>query len=178
MCKNEGAGNATLLSKVVLLCRLDYKLEVMKNGQIMETREVSGRGSFTFGRTPGSDFVLEHPSASRLHAVLQYRGADGQAFLYDAGSAHGTFLNKKQIAAKTHVPLRCATCSPCADKSRWRSAVHAVQSADCQASLQVPIQPCPHAQPCLLSYLAAAECRLVCTSGTCLWWVGSASSLA
>lgn len=82
----------------------------MKNGQIVETREVSNRGSFTFGRAPGSDFVLEHPSASRLHAVLQYRGADGQAFLYDAGSAHGTFLNKKQIAPKTHVPIRC----PCA----------------------------------------------------------------
>ncbi len=101
-----------MLSRSLLPRRLDYKLEVMKNGQIMETREVSGRDSFTFGRTPGSDFVLEHPSASRLHAVLQYRGADGQAFLYDAGSAHGTFLNKKQIAAKTHVPLRCHFCIP------------------------------------------------------------------
>ena len=92
--------------------RLDYTLEVMKNGQIVETRSVSGRDSFTFGRTPGSDFVLEHPSASRLHAVLQYRGTDGQAFLYDAASAHGTFLNKKQIPSKTHVPLRCTQAVP------------------------------------------------------------------
>lgn len=84
----------------------------MKNGQIMETRDVSGRDSFTFGRTPGSDFVLEHPSASRLHAVLQYRGSDGKAFLYDAGSAHGTFLNKKQMPSRSHVPLRCAQAVP------------------------------------------------------------------
>ena len=102
-------------------CRLDYKLEVMKNGQIMETREVSSRDSFTFGRTPGSDFVLEHPSASRLHAVLQYRGADGQAFLYDAGSAHGTFLNKKQIAPKTHIPLRCHFACPVQSRRRSTS---------------------------------------------------------
>ena len=93
-------------------CSLDYTLEVMKNGQIVETREVSSSDSFTFGRTPGSDFVLEHPSASRLHAVLQYRGADGQAFLYDAGSAHGTFLNKTQIPSRTHVPLRRAQAVP------------------------------------------------------------------
>ncbi len=78
----------------------------MKNGQIMETKEVSDKDHFTFGRSPASDVVLEHPSSSRLHAVLQYRGADGQAFLYDAGSAHGTFLNKKQIGPKTPVPLR------------------------------------------------------------------------
>lgn len=83
-------------------------LEVMKNGQIMESREVASRDHFTFGRSPGSDFVLEHPSASRLHAVLQYRGEDGQAFLYDAGSAHGTFLNKKQIGSRTHIPMRQA----------------------------------------------------------------------
>ena len=86
--------------------RLNYTLEVMKNGQIMETKEVSDKDHFTFGRSPASDVVLEHPSSSRLHAVLQYRGADGQAFLYDAGSAHGTFLNKKQIGPKTPVPLR------------------------------------------------------------------------
>ncbi len=90
----------------MLPCRLPYTLEVMKNGQIMESREVASRAHFTFGRSPGSDFVLEHPSASRLHAVLQYRGGDGQAFLYDAGSAHGTFLNKKQIGARTHIPMR------------------------------------------------------------------------
>ena len=80
----------------------------MKNGQIMENKAVHEKAHYTFGRSPSSDIVLEHPSSSRLHAVLVYRATDGQAFLYDAGSAHGSFLNKKQIAAKTHIPLRCS----------------------------------------------------------------------
>ena len=92
----------------LLCCRLEYTLEVMKNGQIMENKAVHEKAHYTFGRSPGSDIVLEHPSSSRLHAVLVFHATDGQAFLYDAGSAHGSFLNKKQIAAKTHVPLRCS----------------------------------------------------------------------
>ena len=83
-------------------------LEVMKNGQIIDKRDVGSVGYVTFGRTPASDMVLEHPSASRLHAVLQFRSADGHAFLYDAGSAHGTFLNKNLITPRTHIPVRCA----------------------------------------------------------------------
>ena len=86
--------------------RLDYSLEVMKAGQIIETRAVADKAFFTFGRSPGCDFLLEHPSASRLHAVLQYRSSDGCAFLYDAGSAHGTFVNKKQLKPKAHMALR------------------------------------------------------------------------
>jgi len=50
---------------------VDYALEVMKGGQIVERRGVAGRAWHSFGRAPGCDFVLEHPSISRLHAVLQ-----------------------------------------------------------------------------------------------------------
>lgn len=46
---------------------VDYRMEVLKNGQQVEERPVGddGRGHATFGRTPNADFVLEHPSASR-----------------------------------------------------------------------------------------------------------------
>ena len=100
--------SASSAPKQLFCRRLEYTLEVMKNGQIMENKAVHEKAHYTFGRSPGSDVVLEHPSSSRLHAVLVFRATDGQAFLYDAGSAHGSFLNKKQIAAKTHVPLRCS----------------------------------------------------------------------
>lgn len=79
----------------------------MKNGQIIETRSLSDKAFHTFGRSPACDFLLEHPSSSRLHAVLQFRAGDARAFLYDASSAHGTFLNKHQIKARTHEPVRC-----------------------------------------------------------------------
>lgn len=44
-------------------------MEVLKCGAIVEARDVCVKDHFTFGRTTGCDFVLEHPSASRLHAV-------------------------------------------------------------------------------------------------------------
>ena len=52
-------------------------------------------------------FPMEHPSISRLHAVLQFRGSDGAAFLYDPGSAHGSVVNKQRIPTQTYHPIRC-----------------------------------------------------------------------
>lgn len=78
----------------------------MKGGAILGKKELESKDHWTFGRHPRSDFVLEHPSASRLHAVLQFRGTDAQGFVYDAGSAHGSFLNKQRLPAREHTPIR------------------------------------------------------------------------
>ena len=77
----------------------------MKNGAVVEQRDVNSKGHYTFGRMETSDFKLEHPSISRLHAVLQFSAA-GESFLYDSGSAHGTFLNKQRLKPQLHVPVR------------------------------------------------------------------------
>lgn len=53
-----------------------------------------------------ADIVAEHPSASRLHAVIQFHADSGDAFLYDAASAHGTFLNRRRLKPGVHAPLR------------------------------------------------------------------------
>ncbi|GFR41935.1 hypothetical protein Agub_g2728, partial [Astrephomene gubernaculifera] len=82
-----------------------YTLEVLKNGTIVETRSISSQPYYTFGRNPAADFVLEHPSASRLHAVLQFNGDTREPYLYDPGSTHGTFLNKQRIKPRVFVPL-------------------------------------------------------------------------
>ena len=58
------------------------------------------------GRAAVADVVLEHPSSSRLHAVIQFKAGTGEAFLYDAASAHGTFLNKRRLKPRQHEPLR------------------------------------------------------------------------
>lgn len=58
-----------------------------------------------FGRVDLCDFVLEHPTISRFHAVLQFKRS-GEAFLYDLGSTHGTFINKSQVKKKVYVELQ------------------------------------------------------------------------
>ncbi|XP_069464837.1 kanadaptin isoform X2 [Ambystoma mexicanum] len=91
----------------------DYHLETLKNGVILSSLDLTGQTWFVFGRLPGCDVSLEHPSASRYHAVLQYRGSAGTEaqqdrgfYVYDLGSTHGTFVNKQKIPPKTYCRLR------------------------------------------------------------------------
>ena len=83
-----------------------YSLEVLKGGSVAGCVEVVGGAFWTFGRHPSCDVVLEHPSCSRLHAVLQLRGDDGCAFVWDAGSTHGTAVNKRPLKPRAYAPLR------------------------------------------------------------------------
>lgn len=82
-----------------------YTLEVLREGVIVDQQDIHDQDHYTLGRHPSCDLTLEHPSVSRLHAVIQYHGGTSEAFLYDCGSTHGTFLNKNKIKAQVHVPL-------------------------------------------------------------------------
>lgn len=81
-------------------------LEVIKSGVVMETVTLPPKGDQSFavvGRMePVCDLVLQHPSISRQHAVLQF-DATGALFLRDLRSTHGTFINKKRIDASDYV---------------------------------------------------------------------------
>ncbi|XP_074065912.1 kanadaptin isoform X1 [Macrotis lagotis] len=88
-----------------------YSLETLKGGTVLGTRSLEGRSRCVFGRLPGCDVVLEHPSVSRFHAVLQHRAAAPERdegprgpgfYLYDLGSTHGTFLNKVRVPPRTY----------------------------------------------------------------------------
>uniref|UniRef100_H3A567 Solute carrier family 4 member 1 adaptor protein n=1 Tax=Latimeria chalumnae TaxID=7897 RepID=H3A567_LATCH len=88
-----------------------YVFEVLKNGVIVSTVKLNGKSFHAVGRLPVCDVVLEHPSISRYHAVVQYRGCPDEQketgfYLYDLGSTHGTFLNKTKIPPKTYLRLR------------------------------------------------------------------------
>jgi pSer/pThr/pTyr-binding forkhead associated (FHA) protein len=87
--------------------RIEYGLEVIKSGTLIEERPITDTPYVTFGRSPTTDILLEHPTASRLHAVLQFRGKDGAAFLIDCGSTHGTFINKQRVNPNVMARLRC-----------------------------------------------------------------------
>lgn len=92
-----------------------YALEILKNGTIVDKIPLTHRSYYVVGRLPVCDVSLEHPSISRYHAVIQYRGpaAEGQAagedtgfYVHDLGSTHGTVVNKNKIPPKTYIRLR------------------------------------------------------------------------
>jgi putative serine protease PepD len=49
----------------------------------------------SIGRTPDNDVILNDPGVSRHHAYIRVRGQE--AWLYDRGSANGTWLNGNRI---------------------------------------------------------------------------------
>ncbi|CAH1262183.1 SLC4A1AP [Branchiostoma lanceolatum] len=88
-----------------------YSLEVLKNGCIVSKLELTGKPFYVFGRLDSCDVTLEHPSLSRYHAVVQFRGeGDGERergfYLYDLGSTHGTWMNKMEVKPKVYYRLR------------------------------------------------------------------------
>ncbi|CAJ0597264.1 unnamed protein product [Cylicocyclus nassatus] len=93
---------------------LGYRLEIVKNGAIVDTIDLDNRKHETFvliGRLPNCDVVLDHPSISRYHCVLQY-GEDpmdksGKGWhIYDMGSTHGSKANKNKIPPKQYMRIR------------------------------------------------------------------------
>lgn len=51
-----------------------------------------------FGRNDVlADVVLDHPSISRQHAAICFEAGTGRCLVIDLGSAHGTFLEGKQL---------------------------------------------------------------------------------
>ncbi|XP_047962461.1 kanadaptin [Salvia hispanica] len=82
----------------------EFFLEVLKDGAIIDRYDVNEKGAYMFGRVDICDFVLEHPTISRFHAVLQFK-SDRGAYLYDLGSTHGTFINKNQVKKRIYVDL-------------------------------------------------------------------------
>ena len=89
----------------------EYTLEVLRNGSIIDYISLSHRPYTVFGRSPDSDVVLEHPTISRYHAIVQYKsefehGQSAGLYLYDCGSTHGTFINKKRLEPKVYVRIK------------------------------------------------------------------------
>lgn len=57
---------------------------------------LDGYEQITLGRGPDNDVVLDHPSISSSHAVIQNLGGIFQ--VTDLGSTNGTFVNDEQVS--------------------------------------------------------------------------------
>lgn len=87
----------------------EYSFQVIKNG-VIQASVALDKPFLVVGRKEDCDVVMEHPSVSRYHAVVQYRAAAGEKstsgfYVYDLESTHGTFVNKEQIHAKSYKRL-------------------------------------------------------------------------
>ena len=88
-----------------------YSLEVIKNGGIIDTIDITRKSFYVFGRINECDIYLEHPSLSRFHAIVQNCPVDTQHYqegwyLYDMDSTHGTYLNKNRLKPRVYYRIK------------------------------------------------------------------------
>jgi pSer/pThr/pTyr-binding forkhead associated (FHA) protein len=60
----------------------------------------------TIGRETSCDLVIEHTTASRLHARVEL-AEDGSVWVVDADSRNGTFLNRNDASIRIHKVTLC-----------------------------------------------------------------------
>ncbi|KAA0197442.1 hypothetical protein HAZT_HAZT009717 [Hyalella azteca] len=87
-----------------------YSFEVLKGGVVVDTIKLD-KPFLVFGRLAQCDVMLEHPSISRFHCIVQYRGVTSEAaeagiYVYDLSSTHGSYQNKYRLQPKVYNRLR------------------------------------------------------------------------
>ncbi|VDO33786.1 unnamed protein product [Brugia timori] len=85
-------------------------LDVVKGDQLIQKLMVDEKRAYFFGRNPKQcDFVVEHASCSRVHAVLIYHKFLQRFAIVDMNSCHGTFVGKVRIEPKQPVFIDIAS---------------------------------------------------------------------
>jgi hypothetical protein len=93
-------------------CGAEWRLEIIKDGTLLESIPLGGRSHLKLGRLPGNDVICPHESVSRHHAVLQHGARHDSTtdsastsnkgwWIFDLGSTHGTFVSKKRVDARS-----------------------------------------------------------------------------
>ena len=91
----------------------------MKEGAIVEEVDLSQKPFYLVGRQQElCDIFLENPTISRKHAVIQHKDT-GDIYLYDMGSTHGTFVNKKQVPSHQYIKLNLNDMVRFGQSTRW-----------------------------------------------------------
>ncbi|KAK7521542.1 smad nuclear-interacting protein 1 [Phyllosticta citriasiana] len=97
--------------------RDDWRLFIFKGKDLLHTLELGSRSCWLIGREPAvADLLVEHPSTSKQHAVLQFRyttrtnefgdkSSKVRPYLIDLESSNGTFLNGKKVEATRFVEV-------------------------------------------------------------------------
>ncbi|KAK5173124.1 uncharacterized protein LTR77_003246 [Saxophila tyrrhenica] len=94
-----------------------WRMYVFKEKDLLDTIYLSTRSAWLMGRDEKvTDYLLEHPSTSKQHAVIQFRHRTStdefgdktskvKPYLIDLESANGTKLNGEKVKASRYVEL-------------------------------------------------------------------------
>lgn len=95
-----------------------WRLYIFKAKDLLETLELHTRSCWLFGRERAVvDVPVEHPSASKQHAVVQFRYVEKKnewgdrkgevkPYVIDLDSANGTQVNGEKVEGRRYVELR------------------------------------------------------------------------
>jgi len=95
-----------------------WRLYIFKGKDLLETLELHTRSCWLFGRERAVvDVPVEHPSASKQHAVIQFRflerknewgerKGEVKPYVIDLDSANGTKVNGEKVEGRRFVELR------------------------------------------------------------------------
>jgi hypothetical protein len=98
--KRSGASNTKMAPQV----RQGSQLSISISGESTTGQKIRlqldehqiNRGSLTLGRDPGCDLVIDDPTVSRKHAVIQFR--NGKFYVEDLNSKNGIWSDGKRIS--------------------------------------------------------------------------------
>jgi len=79
------------------------RLVIYREGEASRVLELAGNRPLSIGRAKSSNLVLDHPSISRLHAVVR-SSPDGQWQIIDRGSSNGIKVNGRPVKETTLRP--------------------------------------------------------------------------
>ena len=90
------------------LPRHNYYFEVVKQGALVAKVTLPTKEFILVGKQPDiCDVVLDNPSISRRHAVVQFKVGDDSPHLFDLCSTHGTYVNNTKLPPKIYRKLVC-----------------------------------------------------------------------
>jgi hypothetical protein len=77
------------------------------DGKPGATIDLDPAKAFTIGRSPEATLTIDDDRASRIHAIIEWRGAPAKPMLRDNGSSNGVLVSGNKITAET--PLAAGT---------------------------------------------------------------------